>query len=872
MADTKLSDFPDAGPLTGSEKIPVIQGGNKNTTPAAIATYIGAGTGAPIDSPLFTGNPRAPTPTPGDNDSSLATTAFVTAAVAAVVGGSAPTGTAGGDLAGTFPNPTIKGSVALSGNPTGPTQSPGNNTTRLATTAFVTAADAAAVTSAVAQAAASATSIYAPKASPALTGNPTAPTQTSDNNSTRIATTAFVAAAVAAAGGGGVAGGPIMWGANGHPMHGGSPYVPATTSLATQVGMVAALGLRQYRCDYDSDDSDHFDSLTALLAAAAVSGVVTILPCLNPDPLSGSYDSESLAYAFGHAQALNYATTFPSVAVWEIGNEWEGRVGFTGQGSFIGNYDATKYAKVRGLVRGMFDGIRAGNPSAKVAFGSAGGGGWGMMDGLWADGLRWDYTVEHFYSDGGTVDIRHLFLVVGETDKLALLRDHYGVPIWMTEFNYWNTADSPPSKSTMASYLSTTMAQYDGFAATYGLQVVDIYELMDEPALSGREAGFGLYTSGVVNAAGTAVQTYLASHPSRTSTSGGLGGGGGSFTWPPTAPDFATTIIADAAAGRFTDWVYGDVETIAAITVTLPSNVSDIGIDMHGARLSWTGGSAPTTDMLTYICPDSNADNTNISRLNFRNMNFNGNNNCRNGLVLSCKKGASGIFGGNLINVRWGYFLNAGCLMYGDVFEYDLVACYASDCIYGVEMRNPTAGGGNGVISSIKFFGGDYRSCGNGPSGAGIAATAETTYQEPAGFHVIAVDFIGNNAPGILASSGCALVFGSHLEANCRGSSPPTHGAVWCYGGAVNMINCDGADNGNTQRYLLDIASPGLGAVSTAINCSMTNEGTGNLAKVAKLSAAGTLVVDFSSGGSSGLLDGSGTWHLQTPNYTQTIV
>jgi hypothetical protein len=35
---------------------------------------------------------------------------------------------------------------------------------------------------------------YAPLASPALTGNPTAPTQTSGNNSTRIATTAFVAA------------------------------------------------------------------------------------------------------------------------------------------------------------------------------------------------------------------------------------------------------------------------------------------------------------------------------------------------------------------------------------------------------------------------------------------------------------------------------------------------------------------------------------------------------------------------------------------------------------------------------------------------------------------------------------------------------
>lgn len=44
-----------------------------------------------------------------------------------------------------------------------------------------------------------ASSTYAPLASPALTGSPTAPTQTSTDNSTKIATTAFVATAVASA-------------------------------------------------------------------------------------------------------------------------------------------------------------------------------------------------------------------------------------------------------------------------------------------------------------------------------------------------------------------------------------------------------------------------------------------------------------------------------------------------------------------------------------------------------------------------------------------------------------------------------------------------------------------------------------------------
>ena len=47
---------------------------------------------APLASPVFTGDPQAPTPAPGDNDVSIATTAFVAAAVAAAVGALFTTG------------------------------------------------------------------------------------------------------------------------------------------------------------------------------------------------------------------------------------------------------------------------------------------------------------------------------------------------------------------------------------------------------------------------------------------------------------------------------------------------------------------------------------------------------------------------------------------------------------------------------------------------------------------------------------------------------------------------------------------------------------------------------------------------------------
>ncbi|MEC7608706.1 MAG: tail fiber domain-containing protein [Verrucomicrobiota bacterium] len=104
--------------------------------------------------------------------------------------------------------------LALQGNPTAATQSSGNSSTRLATTAFVATEVAALVDSApgalntlnelaaaINDDASFSTTITnsialkAPLASPALTGTPTAPTASSGTNTTQLATTAFVTAA-----------------------------------------------------------------------------------------------------------------------------------------------------------------------------------------------------------------------------------------------------------------------------------------------------------------------------------------------------------------------------------------------------------------------------------------------------------------------------------------------------------------------------------------------------------------------------------------------------------------------------------------------------------------------------------------------------
>jgi Chaperone of endosialidase len=101
--------------------------------------------GAPLNSPTFTGNPAAPTPTAGDSSTKLATTAFVGTAIASLPAGVATFNGRSGTVTLTLADVTSVGGAPLAspvftGTPQGTTATPGDNSIRLATTAFVTAA------------------------------------------------------------------------------------------------------------------------------------------------------------------------------------------------------------------------------------------------------------------------------------------------------------------------------------------------------------------------------------------------------------------------------------------------------------------------------------------------------------------------------------------------------------------------------------------------------------------------------------------------------------------------------------------------------------------------------------------------------------
>jgi hypothetical protein len=187
-ADAALSarlDVLEADPTTATAVAAVQADVDQNEADADAAIALKAD----IASPTFTGTPAAPTAGAGTNTTQLATTAFVTAAVAAVID-SAP-----GAL------DTLNELAAALGDDANFATTITNSIAAVQADVDQNEVDSDAAESALSgrldtleadPTTASAVALKADIASPALTGTPTAPTAAADTNTTQIATTAYV--------------------------------------------------------------------------------------------------------------------------------------------------------------------------------------------------------------------------------------------------------------------------------------------------------------------------------------------------------------------------------------------------------------------------------------------------------------------------------------------------------------------------------------------------------------------------------------------------------------------------------------------------------------------------------------------------------
>lgn len=260
---------------------------------------------APLASPAFSGTPTMPTAAVDTNTTQGASTAFVLAQAASanpIVDGTVAVGTSTRFARADHVHPTDTSraplaSPGLTGSPTAPTATAGDNTTKLATTAFVAAAVAALLNGApgaldtlkeladainddasFAATMTTALALKAPLASPGFTGTPTAPTAAVDTGSAQVANCGFVVGQAAAA----------------------NPLMDGTVAVGTS--------LRYARADHVHP----VDTSRAPLASPAFSGTPT-MPTAAVD--TNTTQGASTAYVVGQAGASTPAKATTAGAV-----------------------------------------------------------------------------------------------------------------------------------------------------------------------------------------------------------------------------------------------------------------------------------------------------------------------------------------------------------------------------------------------------------------------------------------------------------------------------------------------------------------------------------------------------------------------------
>lgn len=153
MADKKITELDVSQTVAADDSVFADVNGSARKVAISLILALLEDVYATLESPDFTGSPTAPTPADTDDSTRVATTAFVKSLLEDYAKLASPT---------------------FTGTPKAPIASTSTNTTQIATTAYVKAQK------------------YATLASPTLTGTPKTSTPVSTDDSTRIPTTAWV--------------------------------------------------------------------------------------------------------------------------------------------------------------------------------------------------------------------------------------------------------------------------------------------------------------------------------------------------------------------------------------------------------------------------------------------------------------------------------------------------------------------------------------------------------------------------------------------------------------------------------------------------------------------------------------------------------
>jgi len=278
-------------------------------------------------------------------------------------------------------------------------------------------------------------------------------------------------------------------GVNGHPMN-QAPYT--YTSPEAQINLIKSLGMNVYRIDLPVNSKGEVNvphRLDRLKKAADAAGV-TLLPMIATPNLENFKYDEGYYYRKGHALGSKFAKLYGEYfTYYNIGNELDNKciLSSSKAGDKAAHYDIKKFRRIAACLRGMNDGIKIYDKTAKTMINAS----WmhyrylSMIEDL---GIRFDIVAYHWYDEMEQLAKQSYNI----DDFTKFLSSKFKKPIWFTEIGVRdNTGTGSRSVQYQTSFFNSFITKCRNNPQ---VQAVIIYELFNEPHLSYvQEQHYGIY-------------------------------------------------------------------------------------------------------------------------------------------------------------------------------------------------------------------------------------------------------------------------------------------------------------------------------------------------------------------------------------------
>lgn len=272
----------------------------------------------------------------------------------------------------------------------------------------------------------------------------------------------------------------FIWGINGHPV---TALDYTDGDLNQEFELLNEHQFEMYRIDIRTDSSGnvvwHPERFDELLSKSV--DEVKILPIIIIDQFIKEYAlTPDQAFALGKRQSQGFVRKYGNhFEYYELGNEQERKIIFPNvNGSSISNYDQRKFEIVSSYLRGMVEGIKLEDPSAKLLV-SASWLHWGYFDLLESAGVHFDIISYHWYSNMGSM----FNSKYENVNIINTLTKRYNKPIWITEINKKDGSiyDTEEEQAYWVDYFIDELDYQSNIKALF------IYELYDEPNLKDQD-------------------------------------------------------------------------------------------------------------------------------------------------------------------------------------------------------------------------------------------------------------------------------------------------------------------------------------------------------------------------------------------------